>query len=414
MKPSIPFLTIITFTLFSASCTREWSPLEVKNQNPPRAVTTQETTLVTGANSFGFDLFQQVISGQRDGNVFISPLSAALALAMTYNGAAGETEAAMRETLGFAGLSREDLNVSFQSLIELLLSLDDRVLLDIAQSIWYRTGLPVETDFIVRNQTYYDALVRSLDFSSPAAVLTINDWVAQKTHQRIPEIIQEIDPLTMMILINAVYFKGDWTYQFDPKSTREDWFNIDDSQRIKVDMMAQDNDFEYFATDQFQAVDLPYGDGHFALTILLPRSNDLSALLQQFNAENWGAWQDRFASTEGTLRMPKFKLNYEVHLIPMLSAMGMAIAFDPHRADFSGICPTMPLSITDVLQKTFLQVDEKGTEAAAVTVVVVGATSIGGPGRFYMEVNHPFLIVLHDRHSHSILFAGRIDHPAWN
>lgn len=400
-----PLVTGIVFF----QCTREFSPLSV--EVPVRELTGTEKALVNSGNNFGYELFHELVRAEKDKNVFISPLSVSMALVMTYNGAAGETEEAMRRTLGFASLTREQVNEAFKSLTALLLSLDPQVQLQIANSIWYRQGYTVEPEFVSLNWNYFAALVQGLDFNDPNAPNVINDWVDQNTRGRIKKIIERIDPLDMMFLINAIYFKGTWTYQFDKAKTQDDWFSRPDSVRVPCKMMVQTNEhFLYHSTDDFQMIDLRYGRGLYSMTVILPRPDlNIDSLIVRLDAATLAQWVGSLREQQGTLYLPKLKLEYELLMNDVLKAMGMAIAFGD-GADFSRMfVEELDLYISRVLHKTFVQVDEEGTEAAAVTVVEISLTS--GPSGFVMRVDRPFVFMIRENHSQTVLFAGKIVEP---
>ncbi|HQG46913.1 MAG TPA: serpin family protein, partial [bacterium] len=273
--------------------------------------------------------------------------------------------------------------------------------------------LPHPSACISRNRLAYNATIEPLDFNAPQALSIINDWVSNKTNGRIQKVIDTIDSDLMMLLLNAIYFKGDWTTEFDPAETRPDHFFLADSSQTSCRMMQLTETLPYFENELFQAVDLPYGDGPFAMAVFLPRTS-LDDLISRLDNTAWEEWHARFNRQKGTLQLPKFKLSCEVIMKNALKAMGMAVAFDDQRADFSGISTMMPLFISYVKHCSFVQVDEVGTEAAAVTVVGVGTTSIGGPGGFFMRIDRPFLVVIHDHHSRTALFIGRIYRPEWD
>ncbi len=382
--------------------------------NPPRELTAAEKQVVESDNKFGLKLFKEIVK-QDTGNVFISPLSVSMALGMTYNGAEGTTEEAMRNTLELSGLTEHEINESYRSLIDMLTQLDPRVIFEIANSIWCREGLPVKEEFVNINRTYFDAEVAALDFNKPDASKTINGWVNEKTHGKITEIVPgQIDPLTVMFLINAIYFKGTWTYEFDEEDTREDWFTLTDGSKVPCQMMTQESEFSYFENDLFQAVDLPYGNEKFSMTIFLPKPDvDIDSLSSGFTPENWDNWLSNFAKDTGNLYLPRFTLEYKVKLNDVLKALGMGIAFDPFGADFSGIAEVNPLAnlyISKVLHKTFIEVDEEGTEAAAVTSVEIGITALP-PAGFVMRIDRPFVFAIRESHSQTILFMGKIVEP---
>ncbi len=378
-------------------------------QRQVRALTSAEQQMVDSDNRFGFNLFRAVSRDEGANNIFISPLSVSLALGMTLNGADGETYEAMRQTLERSGLSETEINASYRSLIDLLRGLDPKVVFEIANSIWYRQGFEVEQPFLDANEDYFDSEVRDLDFSDPRSVDVINGWVDEKTHGKIEEILQEIDPAVVMYLINAIYFNGTWTYEFDPDDTQERPFTNGNGERTDVPMMEQQAELAYFETERFQAVDLPYGDSLYSMSVIVPRDGeDLQSLIDDLDQETWDDWTGRFEATDVSLRLPKFKLEYEKKLNEILGAMGMDIAFDGARADFTRIRRSGGLWIDYVLHKTFVEVDEEGTEAAAVTVVAIAECAGCGGSQVTMHVDRPFLFFIRERHSGTILFAGMV------
>jgi len=375
-----------------------------------RELTPAERTLVQSDNKFGLKLFKEVIKEEKDKNVFISPLSVSMALGMTYNGANGSTQEAMQKTLELDGLTIQEVNESYKSLIDLLKGLDPKVRFQIANSIWYRRSLTFEEEFINLNRTYFNAEVSGLDFSDLKAVDIINGWVDKNTNGKIKEIVDPpIDPLTVMFLINAIYFKGFWTYKFDKSLTKDDWFTLPDGSKKPCKMMIQDGEFQYFHNADFQAIDLPYGDGDFSMTIFLPNpQKDIDSLIAEFNQENWSLWINSFSKQEMTLEFPKFTLEYELKLNDVLTALGMGIAFDPDQADFTKMYKgPEPLFISQVKHKTYVEVNEEGTEAAAVTSVEIMTTGLPP----LMRVDRPFVFVIRENKSQTILFMGKIVEP---
>jgi serpin B len=379
----------------------------------PPNLTAAEKEMIESSNKFSFDIFKEIVSEEGDKNIFISPLSMSYALGMTYNGANGETEQAMREVLGYGDMTDQEINDSYKSLTEALIGLDPKVVFEIANSIWYRLGFSVLDEFIAVNQEYFDAEVIGLDFNDPGACDIINDWISQKTHEKIKKVLSPpIDPMTVMFLVNAIYFNGTWTYEFDPDSTIQAEFFPDDVSHITTDMMRQSNVFPRYFNDEFQALSLPYGDAGYCMTIFLPRwDQSLDDLIAQFNQDNWDDWLARFSKDTVILSMPKFKFGYGLLLNDALTALGMGIAFNEGLADFTGINPGGDLFISRVIHKAFVQVDEEGTEAAAVTVVEVGYTSVGPERDMY--VNRPFVFVIHEENTGAILFMGKVVNPVW-
>ena len=378
----------------------------------PRQITENEHQVVAASNDFGLDFFREVVAQSDGGNVFVSPLSVSMALGMTLNGARGSTEQGMLAALRLEGLDRQQINQSYLDLIELLTTMDPQVTLEIANSIWYRQGLEVLQEFIDTNVTFFGAVVQALDFSDGGAADIINAWVAEKTHDLITEIVEKpIDPMLVMFLINAVYFKGDWSSQFDKSDTHADTFHAPQGDET-VQMMVQKSDFRIVETTDLSAIELPYGHGLFRMTILLPHADvNVDDVVASLTPEQWEQLQAQFAGAgerEFTVYLPRFELKWETVLNDVLSALGMAEAFDPNRADFSGIVAAGGLFISRVRHKTYVRVDEEGTEAAAVTSVEVGATS-AQPDIF--RVDRPFVFVIHDNHSGALLFAGKIVSP---
>jgi serine protease inhibitor len=336
-------------------------------------LTENQKNLLESDNKFGFKLFREIIKAEKDKNVFISPLSVSMALGMTYNGANGTTQEAMQKTLELNGLTMREMNKSYKSLIELLTGLDPKVRFQIANSIWYRQGLTPQEEFTGLCKKYFNALVSALDFNDPNAANIINAWVDKNTNGKIKQIVNApIDPMKVMFLINAIYFKGFWTYPFDKKLTKDGWFTLLDGSKKPCQMMMRPGALEYFDNADFQAIDLPYGEGDFSMTIFLPRpQKNIDSLITEFNQENWNQWINSFYTKRATLQFPKFTLTYELMLNQVLKALGMGIAFSG-AANFTKMYKgSQPFFINEVKHKTFVEVNEEGTEAAAVTSVAI-------------------------------------------
>ena len=373
----------------------------------PRALTAGEQKVIGAANDFSFALFRRLSAADRDSNVFASPLSASMALGMAMNGAAGTTYDEMRATLGFgASATESEIGESYKSLIALLRGLDPQVDFRIANSIWYRTGFPVSQDFLDRGRNWFDARASALDFASPSAVPTINDWVSTATVGKIPTILDRIENDQVMFLINAIYFKGSWRTQFDPARTVTAPFHARDGDQ-SAKLMRREGTMRWLQTADFEAVDLPYGNAAYAMTVVLPAAgksvDDVAATLQ---GSAWTEWMSQFRDTDVELQLPRFKLEWERKLIPDLEALGMRAAFVDGQADFSRISTATQLYISVVKQKTYVDVNEEGTEAAAVTNVGISLTSL--PVRRQFTVDRPFVFVLRERLSGTILFMGKI------
>ena len=372
----------------------------------PRELSAAERSVISGSNQFAFGLLREVARADTASNVFLSPLSASMALGMTMNGARGTTQDEMRSTLGFGTLPMADVNASYRSLIDLLRGLDRGVEMKIGNSIWGRQGYPFEESFFQTGRTYFDAEVATLDFNAPSAPATINAWVDRSTNGKIKTIVQQIPGNVVMYLINAIYFKGTWTEQFDPRLTQEVPFTRADGTRQRVRMMHRKGPVRHLSGPGFQAVDLPYGRGAFSMTVLLPaEGTGLDALVGTLSTERWQEWTGRFTEGEMDLYLPRFRIEYEKALDTSLQALGMVSAFG--NADFTGLSPRgKGLYISEVKQKTFVDVNEEGTEAAAATSVAM-AESLGPTFR----ADRPFLVVIRERLSGTILFIGKIGAP---
>ena len=406
-------LTLGVFALLSTLGCKDHGTLPDTQQGQSRPLTSLEKALVASDNAFGFKLFQSVNRDEAGKSVFISPVSVSMALGMTLNGANGTTRDAMAHTLEFGGMSQVDINTSYRSLIAHLIGLDPKVKFQIANSIWHRPDLNVEQSFKDVNKQNFAAEINSIDFSDPAAAKTINGWVDRNTNGKIKEIVPDPIPSDLvMYLINAIYFKGTWTYRFDTSQTRNDFFTLADGSRKPCRMMSQGGEFFYYADDQLQAIDVPYGDAGFSATILLPKAGtSIETFVGQLTQQQWNTWIGRMSKTKGDIYMPKFKLEYKKKLNDMLVAMGMSIAFTPGAADFRNIDRRGGLFISEVMHKTFVQVDEEGTEAAAVTSVGISRTSIGPSDNFVMRIDRPFIVLIREHHSGTVLFIGKIVEP---
>jgi len=400
----------ITFVCILSCCSDKITGND--NLTPLRALSTSEQAITEANNNFGLKLFRQIAPIEAESNIFISPLSVSMALGMVYNGADGETRSEIHSMLEFGDLTAEEINQSYRSLIDLLSTADKDVTFEIANSIWYRNGFSVLSEFLQLNTTYFDAVVSALDFNRSDAADIINDWVSEKTHEKIPTIVDPpIDPYTVMFLINAIYFKGTWTYEFDPENTLEAPFYLKNGSQTTCDMMNHKATHGYFANDQIQVADLTYGEIGYSMTVILPNSGvDVDSVAAAMSAGNWTDWTNSLTETEVNVSLPKFKTEYEIGLIPSLEALGMTQAFNPSQANFDKINPNYDLYISKVKHKTFIDVNEEGTEAAAVTSIEVYDTSVDD--EVYFIVNRPFIFVLREKNTGTILFIGKIMNPS--
>ena len=381
---------------------------------PAVAAAVVSDAVVRSSRAFGFDLFGELAAAGSKDNIFISPTSVAMCLTMAWNGASGTTRTAMATVLRLTGQDIQQVNGSNAALLAELANADPKVKLLVANSLWARKGITFEKPFLTANQQYFNAKVTALDFSDPDATGIINAWVDASTSGRIKEIVSRIDQSDILFLINAVYFKGNWTEQFDKGLTHERDFFLPGGTAARRQMMARDGKYSYYAASGFQAVNLPYGSGRLSMYLFVPdEKGGLPGFLKQLAAENWDKWLAGFASKPGNVVLPRFKIEYEATLNQALSSLGMGEAMQPGKADFTKMVKSQfPVYISEVKHKTFVEVNEEGTEAAAVTSTRVAMTAMPRPGeRFSIVADHPFFIAIADSKTGAILFMGAIFDP---
>lgn len=376
-----------------------------------KAEVTVKVSLPQAANRLGFDLLSELSKNTPGENVFISPYSIHTALCMAWSGARGGTAGAMAKTMHIAGSDIRGVMESSLALKAGLASADTMVRFDIANSLWSRQGLPLRPEFKAGVEKHFDGRAEALDFGSPQALKSINGWVKERTNGKIERIIERIPPDAALYLINAIYFKGKWRTQFDKALTRDQDFLLPGGGSKKMPFMRQDGEYQHLRGEGFQAARLPYGSGRFALYVFLPAKRDgLGGFLKTVTAENWSTWLSGFRKTKGHIELPRFKADFFRDLVPALDKLGMGPAFG-NSADFSGMSAE-GLSIDEVLHKTVVEVNEEGTEAAAVTSVGVRVASVRPePEPFRMVVDHPFLMAIADQETGAILFLGAILEP---
>ncbi len=414
---TVILLLLMILTLPAAGCRQETISGEENITVPEQEAEVLDSfdpALSGAVNKLGMKLFAELL--EEDKEIFISPASIALALAMTCNGARGETRDAMAGVLGIEGVELENFNEHNQALLYMLQHADPSVNLRIANSLWMREGMQFDAAFVERNEAFYGASIRELDFDSPEAPGTINEWVSEQTSGKIEDLIEPpIDPLTILFLINAIYFQGEWSKAFDPEKTFEDTFKLPGGDTKTVPFMSRSGEMAYYEEDSFQAVRLPYGEKKdLAMYIFLPSENaNLQEFFGFFAEKSWNEWRESFSTAEGQLFLPRFSLEYEKSLNEVLAALGMEIAFDPERADFLDMVSWEKdpgLYISKVKHKAVIEVDEKGTEAAAATSVEMRLTSAPASS-FNMKADRPFFFLIHDRETDAVLFMGTVTDP---
>jgi serpin B len=419
MKPILVLIPVCGLLLFS--CQRE----TVAPDNTPnvRALRVGEAKAVSASTAFAFDTFARLNDLKpADQNQFVSPFSVAMAVAMTKNGADGTTKDGIGKALRLDGLTDEELNASFRSLSEYLNGIDRTVNFSPANSIWYRNTLTPRPDFVRTNQTHFNAEVRGMNFDDPATVNVINAWAKEKTQGKIDNVINQIDPEHLMFLINAIYFKGTWTYQFDKSQTRENDFLAETGGPVKVPFMITKGDLALYQDQDKILVELPYGNRQFVMTLVMPASDKkMSDLLPQLNAKNFDEWLQKSRVAGVQVVMPKFSFrgNYmENEFGGILAKMGMGEAFS-FKANFSrmfadpSVVERLRPRINSVNHKSFIELDEEGTEAAAVTVVaMIGRVNeVSPPVPPTFVFNRPFVYLIREKNSGAILFMGKMMRP---
>lgn len=362
-------------------------------------------------DTFGLNLFNELIAKTPlDDNVFISPTSISMALSMAYNGANSTTKQEMQQVLAVSKLSSDTVNSGNLALLQDLTNPDPNVTLSIANSIWLNQGHDIHNDFLNTIRDNYNASAKTLDFRGSDAVDQINSWVNDKTKGKIPTILDKTDPNGIMYLINAVYFKGSWHNSFDTSSTEEKTFTLADGTTKQHPLMLQDGTYQYFERDGVQAIQLPYGKAkRLTMDVYLPE--DMKKFTKEISYNKLSALSQNFAEKEGTILLPKLRLDYAESLNDALKQLGMNTAFED-SADFSAMSNNAKIS--EVLHKTFIDINEEGTDAAAVTSVgMTTTTSIDETpsDRFYMEVNKPYVFTIRDTKTQEIIFIGLINNP---
>jgi len=380
------------------------SPMSPGNEEPelPRALSPSESLLVKAGNGFSFDLLSYVFQSDPSENVFISPLSASMALGMTLNGAGGSTADQIRGTLGFGGLSLKEINQGYRDLLDLLEDLDPEVVLGMGNSVWTQTGFPIQPDFLTRAQQFFEAEVQELDLHQPDALDLINGWASEKTDGRIEAFLDEVGPATVALLLNTTYFQGTWTHRFPREATAPAEFSREDGVKETVQMMTRSDSFLYGENGLYQVVDLPYGMCAYSMTVFLPQlGHSVAEVVASLSSQSWAELPAMLSEVSGAISLPQFTMAWEGTLNQTLQSMGIVDAFEPGLADFSNLSQVPGLFVDEVLQKSWVSVDEDGTAAAAATSVDI---KLGGTVQF--RADRPFLFLIGERLTGTILFAG--------
>jgi serpin B len=401
------FAVLFGFSFISCSKWDRKSPIDRQDI----VLTKAQQEVLDSSQVFAIDFFKEMCRELEKGNLFISPLSASMALSAVTNGGAGTTMEGMKATLGFGNFSLEQMNDFYKMLVPALKKADNTVDLLVANAAWIEQTFPVKESFTNSLQDYYDASINKLDFNDPKSPDVINAWCSENTKGMIKEIIDRIDPAYRLFYTNALYFKGDWKSTFDKKDSRKGPFQNASGHTSQIVFMEQTQTLRYYTNKKVALAELPYGNEAFSMVVALP-AEGMSAedLALSLDIATWNDWMESLYPATLHVRMPRFELAFDTEdmMIPVLARMGMGIAFDPLMADFSHISD-IPLFIGMVKQSTRIQVDEKGTEAAAVTIIGFELTSAGpDPQPIPFHVDRPFLLFIKEKSTGTILFSGLI------
>lgn len=412
MKKLIVPLILVSFFTLATGCGTGNKPGSLKVASDVDFDKDDYKKVVSSNNQLGLELLSEV-EANGNGNTFISPTSLFIALSMIYNGADGVTKEEIAKVLQAEGMEVNELNRANASLMSILHSDSKQIQLNVANSIWLNETFHFQTDFAQNNRDYFNAKIQEIDIYDSHSPKMINDWVKKSTNEKIEKIVDApLDPNLVAILINAIYFKGDWTYEFDKRQTEKRTFHLEDGTTKDMPLMTLNEKLAYMENENFQAVSLPYGDEEMSMKVFLPKENSsLEEFEKMLTNDNWRRWSSEFQEKEGTIMLPKFQLEYEVSLNEALKKLGMTTAFDKGANFTKMIKENDPLWISKVKQKTYIDVNEEGAEAAAATSVEVVSESAAIDEPFYMEVKRPFFIAITDDETGTILFMGSISNP---
>jgi len=404
------FLISLAISFFS-SCEKTSD----KPESEPAKIelTPKAASLILSGNDFGIDLFVKSASDE-PGNLMLSPLSASVALTMALNGSDGNTYTELKRVLGYPeNMTIGEINETYKSLVDQLLSADKKVNLAIANALFYRDGFNIKQPYLNTMANSFNAKVEGLDFDAPSAITTINKWASDNTNGKIPSVIDEISAQMVMFLMNAVYFKGDWSYQFDKSKTEKLPFRLDDGTTIMPETMTGKVGSIMHRALNYSVIEMPYGRKNFSMVAIVP-DGTLADLYKDFDASDWREITNSLDSYdtwgEVNVVMPKFKFSFEKQLNRPLREMGMKDAFTPFVANFTPITD-QSIYIDFVKQNSFIDVNEEGTEAAAVTTIGFEITSVGPSKPPTFVIDKPFVFAIRERTTNTLLFIGSVANP---
>jgi serpin B len=412
------FVTFLSSSVILISCEKSVTNVESNDPGELKNITTEvyQKELIDSENRFAFNLFKPILADAKGSeNIMISPFSISSALSMTLNGAANETFEAMRKALRLEGKTIDQINSTYLKLMTDMVPIDKRVVVGIANSVWVEKKLIVKQPFITDLKKWYIAEARDIDVTDPKAVDIVNGWIAEKTHDKITNMLDKLDPGLAMLLINAVYFNGKWRYQFDKADTKEESFYITPSVSKTVPMMHQVENLKVIKKNNLTIAEIPYGQGNYTMVVLLPDENvTTSEAVKALTPSNWQECMNLLSENTHNveLSMPRFKYMYKRNLNDDLINLGMEIAFTGN-ADFSKISD-QGLKISRVLHQTFIETNEEGTEAAAATVVEMVYGSANPSSVEKVTLDHPFIYFIRESTTGTIIFMGRVGDPTIN
>jgi serpin B len=410
MKKTTAIICLVTMMGLHIACEKQ--PGEPDLTPKLISLTAAAPQAIQSSNDFGIELFKRTAETETQ-NLMLSPLSASTALTMLLNGCGGDTYDQLKETLKYpSGMTIGEINEAYKSLVDQLLDADPLVKITLANAIFYRNGFTVKPPFLSAMSNDYKATIGGLDFAAPSALTTINKWASDNTAGKIPKVLDEISGDAVMFLMNALYFKGDWSYQFDKSATEERSFHPDGGSTVSVSTMTSEVGAKVVSGNNYKAVEMPYGRTNFTMIVIVP-TETLAAFYPSFTSGVWNSITSGFdgADEYGKLIvfMPKFKFSYEKYLNDQLQAMGMVDAFIPYQANLSGISD-QSIFVSFVKQNTFVEVDEVGTEAAAVTTIGVEVTSFP-PQPTQFVIDKSFVFAIRERTTNTLLFIGQVIKP---
>lgn len=406
MKKLTVILSILMVVFIS--CQKD----ENKTNDRPVVNPALKAEIATQNNSFSLNIFKQLLTNDpSETNVFISPLSMYYALAMAGVGSDGTTLDEFRNLLGWEEPNDTLVLEAMHQIYSDISPKTNTITLEIANSLWQKQNYPIYGSYKSRIATYFDGEVSELDFGDPGAVDVINGWIENKTHDKIKDMLDAIPDDAVLYLINAIYFKGDWKYIFKEEDTKDKTFTKADGQTVQTPFMSEKTTVKYLKNNQFSMISLPYADSSYTMLLLLPSvETGMNGMMEQLTMDNWLTWQGQLAYENVNISIPKFKFEYGTRLInDELKALGLQQAFADY-ADFSKITPN-DVCISRVLHKAFIEVNEKGSEAAAATIVEVVETSAGPDGEKWFVADHPFIFAIYHQPTNTILFAGKVANP---